>query len=560
MLKNVLNHVLKKWWLYAIILVILIVILVPLISFLQIINTNYDVTYNYQKFDDPLSEIAKRHVYYEAKDKIVEIDLDHDTINSLIKDNLETLPLQLPDKVSIQKAIFDPTSQRLYVQAKYGNMNLPFSAKINTVIKDDGIEVYPDEFMLGNKKAPKFIVNKIPVDDLKFSMKYSDFDIPQIAKVEDIRYRTGVMKIRVQLDVSEIQNLALEYRKGLMSQIADFEGSQSDPVVTFIEKVLSTDVMSEAKFSEYVEQLLNNEELINSGIQFALSDTQKYINKYNEIQQSVMKWAEPLQIVKYYGTLEDTVENILYDEDLKQMLTWFIPESDLEEYTTVAEEYYGTYQKANSTFSTLSSAFEGGNVENIIDKITNTQELPELLSLIFPEDTVNEYLTTTKEYYSMYKDAKNSFESSVAQIDAASINQAVKDAISYTGDIEEGRKIVLDYLDAVDTEITQTTVASLEKDVGGYVEANIDPYYYQQFKDYVDNLDENKNLLYSTIKDTDLSVVQDSSEAVNDINDDILYVIELLKSKQYDKVLDIIVNNKIRFNEAKNVVDKYSGV
>ncbi|NLV63344.1 MAG: hypothetical protein GXY12_08130, partial [Clostridiaceae bacterium] len=121
---------LKKWWFYVIIAVVVILIAVPLITIINLNKSVYDLSFNYVKPDDLLTEIAKKHIYYDADSKTLEVELNQDLINSILKDQLAELDLGLPPKLTIQEAAFNTSDQRLYVNAKYGSINLPISALV----------------------------------------------------------------------------------------------------------------------------------------------------------------------------------------------------------------------------------------------------------------------------------------------------------------------------------------------------------------------------------------------------------------------------------------------
>ena len=133
----------KKWLLITLIVVavILVVLAIGIGTVLSIHNSTYDCSFVYVQTDDLLNEIAKKHTYYDADTKTVEIELNQDLINSLIQDNFETLDIALPDKFTIKEILFNTKDQRLYINGKYFFLNVPLSAKINVNITDEGIEI-----------------------------------------------------------------------------------------------------------------------------------------------------------------------------------------------------------------------------------------------------------------------------------------------------------------------------------------------------------------------------------------------------------------------------------
>ena len=152
---------LKKWWFYVIVAVVIILIAVPLSTIIRLNNSVYDdLGFNYVPYDD-LTEVAKRYLYYDADSKTVEIEINQDLINSIIKDQLQQVDLGLPDKLTIQEVAFKTADQRVYVNAKYGSINLPISAKLYIEPSDTGISISAGELNLGKKKAPNFVAKRI---------------------------------------------------------------------------------------------------------------------------------------------------------------------------------------------------------------------------------------------------------------------------------------------------------------------------------------------------------------------------------------------------------------
>lgn len=219
--------------------VVLIILAVPLSIIIRLNSSAYDdLSFTYVHYDDLLSEIAKKHLYYDASTRTVEIEINQDLINSLIKDQLEQTDLGLPDKLKIQEVVFKTADQRLYINAKYGSINLPVSAQINIEPTDMGITISASELNLGNKKAPKFITKRIPSELLTYTINFSDLGVPKIFTVKEIKYSTGNLNAFIQLDVDAIKELAKDYVDDLEVEINGFRRTASPFIATFIDRLL----------------------------------------------------------------------------------------------------------------------------------------------------------------------------------------------------------------------------------------------------------------------------------------------------------------------------------
>ena len=394
----------KKWWFYVILAVVIILIAVPLGTIIRLNKSVYDLSFNYEevKVDDLLTEIAKKSLYYDAETKTLEVEINQDLINSILKDQLAQLDLGLPEKFSIQAAAFKTADQRLYINAKYGSINLPVSALVHIEPNETGINIYADSINL-TIESPGYIANQIPVDQLRFSLNYADFGVPQIFTITDVKYGTGNVNAFIQLDVEAIKALARDYRNELETTINSFKLSAGEPIATFIDKALAEGLLSDTNVNKYVEQVLDNEELVNSAVYFAVSpDLDKYSKSLETYQKAISDWAAPLSTVKLDGTLEETVDSILYNQELQNMLAWFIPAATLTEYVDTADTYYTTVNTA------LKSLQFDGTLEGTLDTVLYNRALQDALTLFIPAATLNDYVNTADQYYSAYKSASNS--------------------------------------------------------------------------------------------------------------------------------------------------------
>lgn len=604
----------KKWWFYVILAVVIILIAVPLGTIIRLNNSVYDLSFNYVKVDDLLTELVKKNVYYEADTKTLEIEINQDLINSFIQDQLAQLDLGLPEKLKIQGAIFNAADQRVYINAKYGSISLPISALLHIVPDETGINLYVDSINLGDKKAPGIVANQIPTDQLKYSIKYSDLGVPQIFTIKEIKYSTGNVNVYVQLDVDAIKALARDYRNQLETSINSFKLTAGETVATFIDRALAEGVLSDENVNKYVDQVLGNEELVNSALLFAVApDLDKYAKSFETYEKAIVDWAAPLSTVKLDGTLEETVDSILYNKDLQDMLTWFIPPTTLSNYvdtadsyyTTVndalkslqfdgtlegtvdtilynqslqdaltlfipaatlnqyvntADQYYTAYKEASASLTKIGKTLEKGDIEAAVKQIINDKDLYGALTMVINEENVDYYLGSINDYYKLYADITNSLTEALESIPDEDINKFVSDVVKYAGDVENGKDYLLNTIAGIDTQSIQAIVQYLDQDEGLISQQRnmIHPQVYANFLYYVDNLDEMKQYLIDAIKVADISAVQEGAEIINNINKDLMNVLDLLKAKKYEQAGAAMGN--IRFDEAKAFIDEQTAV
>ena len=521
---------LKKWWFYVIVAVVIILIAVPLSTIIRLNNSVYDdLGFNYVPYDD-LTEVAKRYLYYDADSKTVEIEINQDLINSIIKDQLQQVDLGLPDKLTIQEVAFKTADQRVYVNAKYGSINLPISAKLYIEPSDTGISISAGELNLGKKKAPNFVAKRVPLDQLKYVINYSDLGVPQIFKVKEIKFGTGNMNAFIELDVDAIKELAKSYVNELEVEINSFKRTASESVATFIDRALAEGLLSDANVEKYVDQVLSNEELVNSAINFALApDLNKYAKGIEKYQQAIIEWAEPIQTVKLEGSIDEIITSIIDNDELHDMLAWFIPAATLSEYVDTANTYYTIYKKAEGSLNNLSVALQSGDIERAIRQLIADRDLYQALTMVMSSDSVDYYLNSIQGYYNMYADITRSFTELLDSIPDDEITEYVNQAVQYAYEIENGQQYLLDIIAGVDTRYIQDMIYYLNED-DGYIKEQldmIDPESYEIFMAYVDSLDTVKAELIAAIKSADVAAVREGADIIKNINSDMVRVLDL---------------------------------
>jgi len=562
----------KKWLLITLIVVavILVVLAIGIGTVLSIHNSAYDCSYVYVQTDDLLNEIAKKHTYYDADTKTVEIELNQDMINSLIKDNFENLDIALPDKFSIKEILFNTKDQRLYINGKYGSINVPLSAKINVNLADEGIEISASDLNLGQKKAPNMIAKQIPQDALKYAISYNDFDLPRIFDVKDIYFGSGIIKVFVELQPDKIKDMAMEYRNNLMGDINNFKDNQSEIINKFLTNLLdATNLLSDAKVEDYVDFALNSGELVNSAIQFALADDlSKYVKPFESVQTFVADWAAPLEVVKYYGSIEETVDKILYDEELRDLIAWFLPEETIEEYVATVEDYYGMYEEyygmyeellgslddLESTFAAIDLSFEGDiedTVATLQNQIFRNRKLIDLLSQFIPENTftdvadmIDEYVALYNEYMDLLDNVTSDIAKAASDVDVDSLHEYAKLAMEYAEQVDDLRELSIDVVEGIDTQLIKDLVHFLEfgSQFGENFIATIHPDNYKIFREFVDDLNEIKVDTLAYLEEADTSIYVANANTVQDWADFTDEVVTLLKNKEIEDAIDTLMN------------------
>jgi len=500
----------------------------------------------------------------------VEIELNQDMINSLIKDNFENLDIALPDKFSIKEILFNTKDQRLYINGKYGSINVPISAKINVNLADEGIEISASDLNLGQKKAPNMIAKQIPQDALKYAISYNDFDLPRIFDVKDIYFGSGIIKVFVELQPDKIKDMAMEYRNNLMGDINNFKDNQSEIINKFLTNLLdATNLLSDAKVEDYVDFALNSGELVNSAIQFALADDlSKYVKPFESVQTFVADWAAPLEVVKYYGSIEETVDKILYDEELRDLIAWFLPEETIEEYVATVEDYYGMYEEyygmyeellgslddLESTFAAIDLSFEGDiedTVATLQNQIFRNRKLIDLLSQFIPENTftdvadmIDEYVALYNEYMDLLDNVTSDIAKAASDVDVDSLHEYANLAIEYAEQVDDLRELSIDVVEGIDTQLIKDLVHFLEfgSQFGENFIATIHPDNYKIFREFVDDLNEIKVDTLAYLEEADTSIFVDNANTVQDWADFTDEVVTLLKNKEIEDAIDTLMN------------------
>lgn len=599
---------LKKWWFYVIIAVVIIIIAVPLTTIIRLNKSVYDISFNYVKLEDPLTEIAKKYAYYEAETKTLEIELNQDIINSILKDQLAQMELGLPEKLTIQEVALVTADKRIYINAKYGAINLPISAELILAYDNTGITVSVDNFNLGKKKAPGFVAKQIPADQLKYSFKYADLGLPDVFAIKDIKFSTGNLNVFVELKVDKIKELVKGYRGDIEKAINNLKATAPEALVTFIDRALQEGLLSDANFDKYVDQILGNEELVNSAVLFAVApDLNKYSEALGKYQKAVSDWAAPIQTVKLGGSLEETVDSILYNDDLQEMLAWFIPAATLteyvdtadtyystiktlnfsgleaiadsviynnelhemlalllpketiQEYVNTADKYYSTYITAQGSLEKLGKTLEKGDIEGAVKQLIADKKLYQALSVVMGSDSVDYYIGSIAGYYDLYANVTKSLTEALESIPADEIDKYVNQAVEYAYLIDDGQQYLLDIIAGIDTKAIKEVVAYINQDQGvlKYHLDRLDPNYYGWFMWYVENLDAIKSGVIASIKSADVGAVKQGADIINGINDDLLGVLDLLKDQKYELAGEAIGN--INFDKAEAFIDEKLG-
>jgi len=568
----------KKGLLIGIIIaaVVLVVLSVGVGTVLSIHNSTYDCSFVYVQPEDLVKEIANKHTYYDSDTKTVEVELNQDLINSLIKDNFENLDIALPDKFSIKEILFNTKDQRLYINGKYGSINIPLSAKLNINLSAEGIDITASDLNLGNKKAPGIISNQIPADALTFSFKYADFDLPNIFTLKDIQFGSGILKAYVELLPDEIKSMAMDYRNQALNEIDTFKNSQSEFIDNFITRIMdSTALLSDAKVNELVDFVLNNGELLNSAIHFALAEDFSAYTKQVEIaQKAITDWVAPLSVLKYYGSIEETFDTILYDDKLKELITWFLPEEKISEYVDTAEEYYAMYEEyygmyeeildmkddLESTFASLNFSTDSieETVASLQNKIFRNSRLINLVSDYIPTDsfneiadTIDEYVAMYNEYVDLYDETLSTIASTASDLDMEFISEYSDIILEYLNQTEDAKDLVVDAVSQVDAQLIKDLVHYVENfgKFGQEFIASIHPDNYAIFRENIDNLDLIQADTIAITKDIDTSSLVNNVETIKDINSFATEVVTMLENKEILDALDVLMNKDFKVYE-----------
>ncbi|HHV96428.1 MAG TPA: hypothetical protein GXX37_08180 [Clostridiaceae bacterium] len=578
----------KKGLLIGIIIaaVVLVIIGVGVGTVLSIHNSTYDCSFVYVQPEDLVKEIVTKYTYYNAATKTVEITLNQDLINSLIKDNFENLDIALPNNFSIKEILFNTKDQRIYINAKYGSINIPISAKVNVQLADDGISISASDLLLGKKKAPGFIANQVPLDQMSFSFNYADFDLPDIFTVKDVQFGSGYLTAYVELKPDAIKSMALEYRNQILSEIDKFKNTQHVLINNFITDVLdSTAILSDAKVNELVDFVLNNGELVNGIIQIALTEDFSVYTKpfeptvaaiQKEVEETVSELTAPLSVIRYYGSVEETFNKIVYDPELRNLLEMFLPAEQIDEYVALAEEYYAMYEEyygmyeeildmtdeLGETFASLSfSADSLDTIENTVatlqNKIFRNTRLINLLAGFIPTDTfediadtIDEYLAMYHEYLDLYNETLDSIASTVSEIDTSMIDEYADLALDYIAQTDDFKELIIDSVSQIDTQLIKDLVAYFEG-FGQFSRdfiATLPEGSYAEFRRVIDDLDLYQADIIALTEDFDPSSVAKNIEVVKQINKDINEfkneIVSMLENREIVEAVDTIMTKE----------------
>jgi len=589
----------KKGLLISIIIaaVVLVILGIGVGTVLSIHNSTYDCSFVYVQPEDLIKEIVTKHTYYNADTKTVEVSLNQDLINSLIKDNFENLDIALPNKFSIKEILFNTKDQRVYINAKYGSINVPISAKVNVELTQDGINISASDLNLGAKKAPGIVTNQVPMDALAFSFKYEDFDLPNIFTVNDIQFGSGYLTAYVEILPDGIKSMAMDYRNQILSEVEKFKNSQPELINTFITDLLdSTAVLSDAKVNEFIDFVLSNGELVNGVIQLALTEDFSVYTKPIEtavatvqeaVEETVEELVAPLDVIKYHGTIEDTFANIVYDAELRALLEKFLPSEQIDEYIATAEEYYALYEEyygmyeeildmsdeLGDTFASLNFSADSiesieGTIASLQNKIFRNARLLNLVSDYIPTesfaeiaDTIDEYLALYHEYLDLYNDTLDSIASSASEIDTSAINEYADLALEYLAQTEDAKELIVEGISQIDTQLIKDLVHYFEN-FGQFGRDFIDTLpegSYAVFRDTIDNLDLYQADIIALTEDFNIDSLARNIETVKDINGFANEVIDRLESKEILEAVDVIMNedyNSYEF-EVVNLLPSY---
>jgi hypothetical protein len=360
--------------------------------------------------------------------------------------------------------------------------------------------------LLGKMKAPGLIKKQIPEEALNFEVNYDDFGVPKVFSIKEIKFGTGSVRATIQLDAEKIIDMAMGYRSDLMSEISRFKSSQGGMISTFISNILDTGVLEEGKIREYVQSILDNEELVNGAIHFAfVNDYSKYTNKLEEAQDKVVDWASPLKAVKMYGSIEETIEKIIDDAKLTDFLKWFLSEDQIAEYKSTILEYYGMYQ----------------------------------------------------DYLGMYDDLLASIDKSVAGINIKDIDDSVDSILKLATNIKDSKEVLLDTIAEIDADAFAKLIKYLEEEDQGYGReymSNVD----SEVKDYLLDASYIKDETEKEIEAFNLAAIDEFSDAIVSQKNTVVGVINTLKRKDYEGALDKIASGDLVDKKLTTFADTYS--
>ncbi len=283
------------------------------------------------------------------------------------------------------------------------------------------------------------------MDALSFGFNYDELGIPRVFTIEDIQYGSGVLTVYAKLIPEKITEMAMDYRDNALNEIENLKNEQPVFVKHLIEQVLKTDVLSEGKIAEYVENILSNGELVNSAFYFATSgELKKYAELFENASEKVVKWAAPLTSLNLSGDIDDLANEVLDNDELKDTLAWFVSRDEIDKYETMAKDYYELYTTAIHLFD--SSVDTKGTIDDLADSLFGNKEIKTFLAGYIPSETIDEYEANLKAAYNIYKICEPLMESAYGGLDIDLFsetlldNKELKDNLSFfvsAGTIDE---------------------------------------------------------------------------------------------------------------------------
>jgi hypothetical protein len=269
-----------------------------------------------------------------------------------------------------------------------------------------------------------------------------------------------------------------------------------------------------------------------------------------------MEWAAPIQTVSFEGSLEEIADSIIYNDELHDMLSWFIPVATLSEYIDTADTYYTVYREAQGSLNTLGMALERGDIEMAIRQLVADRDLYKALTTVLPSESVDYYLGSIQSYYNLYADVTKSLTEALNSIPDDEITDLVLQAVEYAYMVDDGRSELLNIITGIDTRVVKEIVEYCNND-DGVIKAYIDtihPDYYNQFLLYVENIDGLKQQLIASIKSADIDAVKEGANIIKDINSDLVNVLNLLRAQKLEAAGAAM--GKISFDKAEAFINE----
>jgi hypothetical protein len=307
-----------------------------------------------------------------------------------------------------------------------------------------------------------------------------------------------------------------------------------------------------------VDSILYNQELQEMLAWFIPESTlSEYVDTADTYYSTI---TSAINSLDFDGTLEGTLDTLLYNRSLHNALTLFIPAATLNEYIDTADQYYTAYRKATNSLNKLSRTLEQGDIEAAINQLVADRELYSALSLVIPTDSIDYYVDSISGYYQLYADVTQALTEALDSIPDEEIDKFVNDAVEFVKQIDDGKEYLANLIAGLDTQSVQAIIEYVNQDEGLIKQQlnMIHPAYYNEFMHYVENLDAYRDFLISSIKSADVSAVTEGAEIINSINKDLLNVLDLLKKQEYEKAGEAM--GKISFEEAEKFIEEQSAL